>query len=107
MAEPGRFTIRIGSSSRDIRAEGVIRVAGNAAGAIGVATPWVDVQTYQKAASIVARHIGDDATNAWIRGTPTLGDKLNGYFDSVPALKGDMAKREEIIRKVLAELGEL
>lgn len=107
IAEPGRFTLRIGSSSRDIRAEVPFKAVGNAAVAIGLATPWIEVQTYREAATIVARYIGDDAVNAWIWGAPTLGDKLNEWFDSVPALKGDTARREEIRQRVLAELREL
>ena len=107
LAEPGRFSIGIGASSRDIRATLPLRATGNAAEAIGLSTPWLMVQTYPKAAAIVAQYLGDAEVNAWISGTPTLGDKLTAYFAKKAELKGDVAKQRDITGHILAEIGDL
>lgn len=105
--EPGYFVARLGSSSRDIRGEVRFKAINPKAPAISMETPWIEVQTYQQAATIVARYIGDDETNAWIRGTPTLGDKIQSYIDSQPELKADRAKQFELLHALLSELNEL
>lgn len=104
--EPGRFTLRIGSSSRDIHAEVPVMVVSSTP-AFSLDTPWVDVQTYPAAATIVAKVIGDAETNAWIEGTPTLGDKLDSALKTQPSLAKDKSKREQIKKDILSKINAL
>ncbi|WAT08091.1 glycoside hydrolase family 3 C-terminal domain-containing protein [Rouxiella badensis] len=104
--EPGHFTLRVGSSSRDIRAEAPLRVI-SATPAFSFATPWIDVQTYEKAATIVAGVIGDDETNAWIQGSPTLGEKLDASLKLKPELATDEAKRQAVKQEILQQINAL
>lgn len=104
--EPGRFTLRIGPSSRDIRAE-VPLVVTSSTPAFSFDTPWLAVQTYEKAATIVAKAIGDDETNAWIEGTPTLGDKLEAALKKQPELAKDEAKRQKLKQEILQQINAL
>jgi len=106
LLEPGRFTLRIGSSSRDIHAEVPVTVT-SATPAFSLDTPWVDVQTYPAAATIVAKVIGDAETNAWIEGTPTLGDKLESALQRQPALAKDEAQKAQIKKDILSEMNAL
>ena len=107
-AEAGRFTARVGSSSRDIRAEAEFKAVGNAANAINLNTPWMTVETYQEAATIVAKYIGDDAVHFWKPGpAQTLEEKLNETYSTMPELKDDPQKQQEITDKILAEIADL
>lgn len=107
-AEAGRFTVRVGSSSRDIRAEAEFKAIGNAANAINLKTPWMTVETYQEAATIVAKYIGDDAVHFWKPGqTQTLEEKLNETYSMMPELKDNPQKQQEITDKILAEIADL
>lgn len=104
--EPGRFTLRIGQSSRDIRAEVPLQVI-SATPAFSFNTPWIDVQTYEKAATLVAQVIGDDATISWIQGQPTLGEKLDQALQQQPELANDAAKRQQIKQDLLQRINAL
>lgn len=104
--EPGRFMLRIGSSSRDIRTEVPLTVTSSTP-AFSFETPWIDIQTYEKAASIVAQAIGDEATNAWIEGTPTLGDKLDNSLKQQPELMKDEKKRQKLMQEILRKINAL
>ena len=107
-AEAGRFTARVGSSSRDIRAEAEFKAVGNAANAINLNTPWMTVETYQEAATIVAKYIGDDAVHFWKPGpAQTLEEKLNETYSTMPELKDEPQKQQEITDKILAEIADL
>jgi len=107
-AEAGRFTVRVGSSSRDIRAEAEFKAVGNAANAINLKTSWVTVETYQAAATIVAKYIGDDAVHFWKPGpVQTLEEKLNETYSMMPELKDNPQKQQEITDKILAEIADL
>lgn len=71
--EPGRFTLRIGSSSRDIRIEVPLIITSSTL-AFSLETPWIEVQTYEKAAAIVTNIImmrrqtrGFRAPPRWVR----------------------------------------
>lgn len=70
-------------------------------------TPWIDIQTYEKAATIVARFIGDEQTNAWIYGNPTLGDKLEDALKLKPEFAKDEAKRQKLKQEILQEINSL
>jgi beta-glucosidase len=107
VAEAGRFKVRVASSSRDIRLEQEFKAVGNAAYAINLNTPWLAVQTYGKAATIVAKYISDDVVNELFSGNPTLEDKLKSYYNSVADLKDNVTKQKEITDKILAELAQL
>ena len=54
----------------------------------------------------MAKAIGDEATNAWIEGTPTLGDKLDDALKQQPELmKGEKKKlilKQNILRQINA-----
>lgn len=104
--EPGRFTLRIGRSSREILKEVPLTVI-SATPIYNIDTPWIDIQTYENAAEIVANVIGDDETNSWIEGNPTLGDKLEESLKLKPELANDKAKRQVIINKVLKDINAL
>ena len=104
--EPGRFTLRIGSSSRDIHTEVPLTVTSSTP-AFSFETPWIDIQTYEKAASIVAKAIGDEATNAWIEGTPTLGDKLDDALKQQPELMKDEKKKLILKQNILRQINAL
>lgn len=104
--EPGRFTLRIGSSSRDIRTE-VPLIVTSSTPAFSLETPWIDVQTYEKAAAIVANVIGDEETNAWIQGAPTLGEKLDAALQQQPEPVKDEAKRQKIKQEILRQINAL
>ncbi|MDL4914886.1 MAG: glycoside hydrolase family 3 C-terminal domain-containing protein [Enterobacterales bacterium endosymbiont of Blomia tropicalis] len=104
--EPGRFTLRIGSSSRDIHTEVPLTVTSSTP-AFSFETPWIDIQTYEKAASIVAKAIGDEATNAWIEGTPTLGDKLDDALKQQPELMKDEKKKLILKQNILRQINTL
>lgn len=104
--EPGRFTLRIGSSSRDIRTE-VPLIVTSSTPAFSLETPWIDVQTYEKAAAIVANVIGDEETNAWIQGAPTLGEKLDAALQQQPEPVKDEAKRQKIKQEILQQINAL
>ncbi|MFK8258640.1 beta-glucosidase [Erwinia sp. AnSW2-5] len=104
--EPGRFTLRIGSSSRDIRTE-VPLIVTSSTPAFSLETPWIDVQTYEKAAAIVASVIGDEETNAWIQGAPTLGEKLDASLQQQPEPVKDEAKRKTIKQEILRQINAL
>ncbi|HEY3986713.1 fibronectin type III-like domain-contianing protein, partial [Cedecea sp.] len=106
LLEPGRFTLRIGSSSRDIHAEVPVTVVSSTP-AFSLDTPWIDVQTYPVAATIVAKVIGDAETNAWIEGTPTLGEKLESALKLQPALAKDESKREQAKKDILSKINAL
>lgn len=75
-AEPGKFVARIGSSSRDIRLEQIFSAVAKTP-VITMDTPWLTIQTNERSAEILARFIGDNETNGWVSGLPTLGEKLN------------------------------
>nr|MDQ2696876.1 glycoside hydrolase family 3 C-terminal domain-containing protein [Pseudomonadota bacterium] len=108
LAEAGRFTARVGGSSRDIKAEAEFRAVGNAAGAINLDTPWVTVQMYEEAATIVAKYIGDDAVHFWRPGPPqTFGQKLTESYGTMPELKDDPQKQQEVTGRILAEIADL
>ena len=104
--EPGQFTVRIGSSSHDIHAEIPLQVTSSTP-AFTFNTPWINVQTYEKAATIVARVIGDEETNAWISGEPTLGEKLEASLKLYPELTNDKEKRRALEQKILDEINSL
>ncbi|AJJ70874.1 glycosyl hydrolase [Yersinia pseudotuberculosis] len=104
--EPGLFTLRIGRSSRDIHAETPLIVKSSTP-AFSFDTPWIDIQTYEKAATIVARFIGDEQTNAWIYGNPTLGDKLEDALKLKPEFAKDEAKRQKLKQEILQEINSL
>lgn len=104
--EPGRFTIRIGRSSKEILAE-VPLVVKSSKPAFSFATPWINIQTYEKAATIVANIIGDEETNAWIKGNPTLGEKLDEALKLKPELKNNETKRKLIAEQILKQINEL
>ena len=107
-AEAGRFTARVGSSSRDIRAEAEFKAIGNAANAINLKTPWMTVETYQAAATIVAKYIGDDAVHFWKPGpAQTFEEKLTETYSTMPELKDNPQKQQEITDKILAEIADL
>jgi beta-glucosidase len=107
-AEAGRFTVRVGSSSRDIRAEAEFKAVGNAANAINLNTPWITVEMYEEAATIVVKYIGDDAVHFWKPGPPqTLEEKLNETYATMPELKDDPQKQQEVTHKILAEIADL
>ncbi|MGU3412512.1 beta-glucosidase [Enterobacteriaceae bacterium C34A] len=106
LLEPGRFTLRIGNSSRDIHAEVPVTVV-SATPAFSLNTPWIDVQTYPVAATIVAKVIGDEATNAWIEGSPTLGEKMDAALKLKPELAKEPAKMEQIKQDVLNQINAL
>ena len=107
-AEAGRFTARVGSSSRDITVEAEFKAVGNAANAINLKTPWMTVETYQAAATIVAKYIGDDAVHFWKPGpAQTFEEKLNETYSAMPELKDDPQKQQEITQKILAEIADL
>lgn len=104
--EPGHFTLRIGRSSREILKEAPLTVI-SATPMYNIDTPWIDIQTYEKAAEIVASVIGDDETNSWIEGNPTLGYKLEESLKLKPELANDKAKRQAIINNVLKDINAL
>jgi len=104
--EPGKFTLRIGSSSRDIRAETPLLVISKTP-AFSFNTPWIDIQTYEKAATIVASVIGDDATNAWIEGSPTLGEKLDEVLKLKPEFTKDTSKLQDEKQAILKRINAL
>lgn len=104
--EPGKFTLRIGSSSRDIRAETPLLVISKTP-AFSFNTPWIDIQTYEKAATIVASVIGDDATNAWIEGSPTLGEKLDEVLKLKPEFIKDSSKLQDEKQAILKRINAL
>ena len=107
-AEAGRFTVRVGSSSRDIKAEAEFKAVGNAANAIDLKTSWVTVQTYQAAATIVAKYIGDDAIHFWRPGpAQTLEEKLKDTYETMSELKDNPQKQQEVTEKILAEIAGL
>jgi len=104
--EPGKFTLRIGSSSRNIRAETPLLVISKTP-AFSFNTPWIDIQTYEKAATIVASVIGDDATNAWIEGSPTLGEKLDEVLKLKPEFTKDTSKLQDEKQAILKRINAL
>lgn len=104
--EPGKFTLRIGSSSRDIRAETPLLVISKTP-AFSFNTPWIDIQTYEKAATIVASVIGDDATNAWIEGSPALGEKLDEVLKLKPEFTKDSSKLQDEKQAILKRINAL
>lgn len=104
--EPGRFTLRIGSSSRDIRSVAPLIVTSSTP-AFSFDTPWIDIQTYEKAAKIVAKVIGDADTNAWIEGAPTLGDKLDTSLKLKPELAKDEGSKQALKREILEQINAL
>ena len=106
LLEPGRFTLRIGSSSRAIHAEVPVKVVSSTP-AFSLDTPWIDVQTYPVAATIVAKVIGDAETNAWIEGTPTLGEKLESALKLQPTLTKDESEREQVKKDILSKINAL
>lgn len=107
VVEPGRFTVRIGSSSRDIRQEIEFKATSRLAPAITLKTRWVDIQTYNKAASIVANYIDDDEMNIWLGDKITLGDRMDAYFTRQPSLKDNKVAQHELLHKLLSELNDL
>jgi beta-glucosidase len=104
--EPGRFTLRVGSSSRNIHAEMPLLVV-SATPAFSMDSPWIDVQTYEKAAEIVAQVIGENETISWINGSPSLNDKLEQALIKNPELKTDAAKRQQIKQSILDKINAL
>jgi beta-glucosidase len=106
VVEPGKFTLRIGSSSRDIRIQ-IPLMANSATPAFTLNTPWIEVQTYEKAASIVARLIGEDEVNSWIKGNPSLGDKLEESLKKKSEFSHDPVRRAQTEQQVLKEINAL
>lgn len=107
IVEPGRFTLRIGSSSRDIRHEIEFKAISEKAPAITLKTCWTDIQQYSKAAMIVAKYIGTDEVNSGIEGELTLSDKMDIYFSRQPTLKDNKVVQHELLHKLLSELNDL
>lgn len=102
----GPFTLRIGRSSRDIVAEVPLRVT-SATPAYSLDTPWIAIQTWEEAARVVAAVIGDEATNAWITGSPTLGEKLDQAFQQQPTLADSPSKQQAVKQSVLQQINAL
>lgn len=111
LAAPGTFTLRIGSSSRDIRLEAMVLATGTGPGTITLHTPWTSIQTSEKLAAVLARYIGDRNMNLWyapwVVPEANLLNVLKFAFNQNPDLKGNDTKQQALMDQIVKELNSL
>ncbi len=108
--EPGSFEIRVGSSSRDIKATAAIKAKGG--DAIDYSTPWAFVQTNPAMSKVLTKYLGTEHMNDWYLFTTNrneiLGEVLRVNFERMyPNDKSNADKLKEFKEKIIREINDL
>lgn len=109
VAEPGKYTIKIGASSKDIKFETVIKAVGNMDKYLVTENNlWSSLQENKNICKIVAKYVGYDAVikAVWFS-SPTIAEFLKGNFEQNPELKGNVPKQKELTKKIIKEINGL
>lgn len=107
--EPGKYTIKVGASSKDIKLEKIIKVIGDEDKYfVSLKSSWRAMQENKNICKIVAKYIGYDAVieAIWF-GEPTFEEFLKSKFEKDSSLKGDENKQKELIDKIIKEINGL
>ena len=108
-AEPGKYTIKVGASSKDIKLELALKVIGNLDKyLVTESSSWRVLQENKNICKIVAKYVGYDAVieAVWF-GDVSFADFLKGKFEKNLELKGKTDKQKELISKIIKEVNEL
>jgi beta-glucosidase len=107
-AETGKYIVKVASSSRDANSLTAIFTAIGKK-EITLATPWDAVQSYSKAAEIIAKYIGEKNVNTWAIDNPdhTLKGTLQFYLSSMPEYKNNSKNLNKTLESIVKEINEL
>ena len=109
IAEPGKYTIKVGASSKDIKLESELKVTGNLDKYLVTKnSSWRVLQENKNICKIVAKYVGYDAVieAVWF-GDMSFEDFLKGKFEKNLDLKGKVDKQKELTEKIIKEINEL
>jgi beta-glucosidase len=108
--EPGSFEIRVGSSSRDIKATAKVTAKGG--DAISYSTPWTFVQMNPAMTKVLTKYLGTEHMNDWYlfstNRNEILGEVLRVNFERIyPNDKNNTDKLKEFKDRIIKEINEL
>lgn len=109
VVEPGKYNIKVGSSSRDIKLESTLKVTGNLDKyLVKENSSWKVMQENKNICKIVAKYVGYDAVikAIWF-GDLSFSDFMKNNLEKDPELSGKIDKQNEIIKKAINEINAL
>lgn len=109
VAEPGKYTIKVGASSKDIKLTSTLTAIGYVDKyKVTENSKWNLLQENKNICKIVAKYVGYDAVikAIWF-GEVKLGDFLKENFEKNPELKGKADKQKELTGKIIEEINSI
>lgn len=112
VAEVGNYTVRIGSSSRDIREEISFKAVNDKETTITRDSSWAMIRNVPAYSKLLSKYIGDKEMNQWymfiIRDwKEPLGKILEYNFKDREEFKGNPEKLNSFIDNLIVELNQL
>lgn len=109
VAEAGKYTIKVGASSRDIKLTTEIKAIGNTDKYLVTEnSSWSKLQENKNISKIVAKYIGYNAVveAVWF-GDKTFGKFLTEQYEKNTELKGNVEKQNKLTKEIIDEINKM
>lgn len=109
VADAGKYTVKVGTSSRDIKLTTEIKVTGNTDKySVNENSSWSKLQENKNICKIVAKYVGYNAVieAVWF-GDKTFGKFLTEQFEKNSELKGDSEKQSKLTKEIINEINKM
>ena len=109
VAEAGKYTIKVGASSRDIKLTTEIKAIGNSDKYLVTEnSSWSKLQENKNISKIVAKYVGYNAVveAVWF-GDKTFGKFLTEQYEKNTELKGNVEKQSKLTKEIIDEINKM